>query len=294
MLSKLFQSSVATPSESRNGDAFDIGPAYLELSAKDTFRLPVLSQRRLNPFFALAEFSWLITGSNRLDTLQYFIKDYAKYSDDQLTLNGAYGHRLRESFNRDQILIAIEELRKSHSTRRIVLSMWSVEDLGKDSKDLPCNIALLFKIREGNLDITVINRSNDLFLGIPYNVVVFYLLQCYVAKAVGVPVGVQRHYIDSLHLYEKDRDQVGVILEHNSKSSLEGIYSDKASFELSTYLSADHVAVVNLDFSRMDDSWGRFFNFFSGYRKSKNKQAAVEGLSDDLLGYAGKLYFGCI
>lgn len=99
-------------STSRIGKVKDIGSAYFEISYDD-LRLVYLNKRIINPFFALAEFSWIISGSNSLNTLQYFIKNYEQYSDDGNTLNGAYGFRLKEYFGIDQISKSIELLKKN-------------------------------------------------------------------------------------------------------------------------------------------------------------------------------------
>ena len=63
--------------ESRSGKVKDLGPAFIEI-AEDKFRLPVLPYRAINPFFAFAEFSWFITGSNRVEPLRYFIITYGR------------------------------------------------------------------------------------------------------------------------------------------------------------------------------------------------------------------------
>lgn len=98
-------------SNSRVGKVKDIGSAYFEIS-DDDLRLVYLNKRAINPFFALAEFSWIISGSNSLNTLQYYIKNYEQYSDDGNTLNGAYGSRLKEYFGIDQVSKSIKLLKK--------------------------------------------------------------------------------------------------------------------------------------------------------------------------------------
>ena len=96
---------------SRIGNVKDIGSAYFEIY-DDDLRLIYLNKRAINPFFALAEFSWIISGSNSLKTLQYFIRNYDQYSDDGNALNGAYGFRLKKYFGIDQVSKSIELLKK--------------------------------------------------------------------------------------------------------------------------------------------------------------------------------------
>jgi thymidylate synthase len=54
-------------------------------------------------FSCLGEFLWYMSGSNSLEFIKYYIKDYGKYSDDGLTLFGAYGPRLFSKGGVDQV-----------------------------------------------------------------------------------------------------------------------------------------------------------------------------------------------
>ena len=67
--------------------------------------------------------------------------------------------------------------------------------------DIPCNIMSMLKIRDGKLNWTQVMRSNDLYLGLPYDAVLFTSLQEIVAGWLGLDVGEYVHYCDSLHYY---------------------------------------------------------------------------------------------
>lgn len=65
-----------------------------------------------------------------------------------------------------------------------------------------CNVGVAFLIRDGNLNMTVFNRSNDAIWGAyGANVVHFSFLQEYIADMVGVPVGTYTQISNSLHAY---------------------------------------------------------------------------------------------
>lgn len=204
-----------SPTSSRAGVVYDLGPTVFQLPS-DKLNLITLNKRALNPFFAIAEAAWVIGGLNDLEHLNYYIKTYGDFSDDGKTLNGAYGYRLRKQYGFDQIDFAIEELKTNPESRRCVLSMFSTSDLiNTGSKDIPCNTSIMLKIRSGKLDLTVINRSNDIYWGLPYNFFVFQVLHYYVASRINVKVGTQRHFTDSLHLYEKDINNIESIMKNN-------------------------------------------------------------------------------
>ncbi|WP_063608986.1 thymidylate synthase [Shouchella clausii] len=277
--------------ESRIGEVKDLGPVYFEIK-EDKFRFPYLDKRAINPFFALAEFSWIITGSNQLKPLQFFIKNYHKYSDDGETLNGAYGHRLRYKFDIDQIEKAIEGLRKNPGSRRIVLTMWSVDDLLSDSNDLPCNTSIMLKIRNEKLDITIINRSNDLFMGVPYNVFVFYLLQVYLASKIGCRIGVQRHFTDSLHIYKRDMDKINKVIASNNKKTIEAIPEIIPVFNTDSYVNIDHNKVNNQDYDELvNDEISNFFKSYIVYKSTSDFDKAIKMLPKNILGYVAYLWY---
>ena len=272
-------------SRSRVGSVKDLGPAYCELYGDD-LRLVFLNERAINPFFALAEYSWIISGSKDLRPLQYFIRDFIKYSDDEITLNGAYGYRLRKYNGIDQIEESIKLLSADPFSRRVVLTIWSNNDLGAQSNDLPCNTALYLKIRDNKLDVTVLNRSNDLFMGVPYNIFTFYLLQVYISMRLGLKVGIQRHYIDSLHLYEKHFKKVSDILKANNKSNIGNIFTDFINYDITRFLNINHKDIIDLKFNNIhDETIAAMFKSYQIYKNDNNFIDAVALLPYNLLGF---------
>lgn len=86
-------------------------------------------------------------------------------------------------------------------------------DLTTESKDPPCNNMVYFKLRDNKLHMTVINRSNDLHFGLmAVNLPTFGILQSYIAARLGVEMGTQTHFSNSLHIYT-DEPRAKVITE---------------------------------------------------------------------------------
>lgn len=276
--------------DSRTGPVKDLGPAYFEIKHVG-FPLPVLRARAINPFFALTEFSWLLTGCNKLQPLQNFIKNYGMYSDDNQTLNGAYGYRLRTYFGRDQVHDAIQELKNNPDSRRVVLSMWSVDDLGSSSKDVPCNISILLKMRNKKLDFTVINRSNDLYLGVPYNVFTFYLFHEFLALQIGCTTGIQRHFTDSLHLYQRDVVKIEKIIKLNSVEYINNIFKTIPGINVGDYIKENHDLILQ---QKYDFPTGNGFSqLFEAYRhyNAGNLDKIGSSLPRNILGLTAYLWF---
>lgn len=187
---------------SRNGTVLVFDEPVMTTYSHPQERVLFCPVRNANPFFHLMESLWMLTGRRDIGFLVQFNRRMKEYSDDGKTQAGAYGFRWRKYFGFDQLEVAIKELRRDPNTRRVVVQMWSANDLGGTGKDLPCNTQIYFDCRTGRLNMTVCNRSNDILWGAyGANAVHFSVLLEYMSFAVGLPVGVYRQFSNNLHLY---------------------------------------------------------------------------------------------
>lgn len=187
----------------RGMETIEYKGTYITEYTHPTERVLFSAARDANPFFHFFESLWILAGRRDVGFLKQFNSKIGDYSDDGLTFHAPYGHRLRHHFKQDQLLGAIELLRSDPTTRRAVMSIWDPdEDLGTVSKDIPCNDMIFFKLRDGVLDMTVANRSNDAIWGAyGANAVQFSTIHEFVAGAVDARVGVYRQVSDSFHIY---------------------------------------------------------------------------------------------
>ena len=163
--------------------------------------------RDANPFFHVMEFVWMMSGSKDLAWIKRFNSGFEKYSDDGKTLPASYGYRWRKHWHHDQITVLVDHLRNDITSRRAVLAMWDPfadqSPIAKLGADLPCNTHIYFRVIGSQLDMTVMNRSNDAIWGMMgANVVHMTLLHELVAHGVGVKIGTFRIYTNNLHIYE--------------------------------------------------------------------------------------------
>lgn len=170
--------------------------------------------RDANPVFHLIESLWMLAGRSDVDSLLPFNKQMAQYAEEGGYLHGAYGHRWRNHFRRDQLDSVIGLLRADPNTRRAVLAMWDADsDLDNTVKDLPCNTHIYFDLRGGALNMTVCCRSNDVVWGAyGANAVHFSILQEFLACALGVEMGVYRQMSNNFHAYTESA-QVQALLD---------------------------------------------------------------------------------
>lgn len=253
---------------SRVGPCRDLGAVTVELD--DGERTIFLSGRGWNPAFAVVEAAWIVSGRNDVNPLKHFIESYDQFSDDGQTLHGAYGYRLRHHFKRDQIEAAIDELATSPASRRVVMTLYAPEDLGLDSKDIPCNTQVILRRVRGRLEMTVSNRSNDLWLGVPYNWFVFRVLQHFIADRLGIACGVQRHVSSYVHLYEKNLIAAKRVATLNRKANLEYKEAELGGLDIKGVLR-DASALADLSFNSLTST--QLIDFFARFRSYRSKNS---------------------
>lgn len=128
-----------------------------------------LPGRRLNYRFMAAEALWMCTGRNDVAFLDPYNPHMKAFSDDGVTLAGAYGPRIDHQLN-----YVLGKLLEDKDTRQATLTIWSPNP--SPTKDYPCTIAMDFKIRRGRLNCHVFMRSSDIWLGLPYDVFSFTMV----------------------------------------------------------------------------------------------------------------------
>jgi thymidylate synthase len=171
--------------------------------------------RKLSTGLAALEALQLVGGFSDPELTVKVAPPYSQFRDGD-SFHGAYGVRTGQQVER-----VIERLQEDNETRRAVLTFWNAGDdlLGPEwLHDYPCTLSATFRLRQigyhhqGVLDMSVVMRSNDAWLGYPYDIVQFSALQRSIAAFLRVPTGTYTHTAQSMHLYERDWDAVREIL----------------------------------------------------------------------------------
>jgi thymidylate synthase len=190
--------------DSRNGRVLQVPGGVTTVYQQPTERVLFYPDRDANPFFHLYESLWMLAGRQDIAPLTLYAKQMSQYSDDGTTQRGAYGYRWRNWFRVDQLPLIMEMLDRNHDERRAVLQMWDANcDLGRNYKDVPCNLTATFQIdHNGRLNLTVFCRSNDIIWGAyGANAVHFSMLLEYMALAINCPVGTYTQVSVNWHGY---------------------------------------------------------------------------------------------
>ena len=198
----------------RNGDAFAAPGPVTTVFENPNNSIIWSPERDYNIAFTLFESLWMLEGRKDVLPLTRYVKRIYNYSDDGYTLHGSsYGHRWRKYFDKDRLDIIIKRLKSNPSDRRAVLGMWDPrQDLQEHDKmkDLPCNLIITFSVAiDGELDMTVFNRSNDIYWGTYFaNAFHFGMLHHYISDKTGYAMGRYYQVSNNYHLYKEFMDKV--------------------------------------------------------------------------------------
>lgn len=188
------------PREPRGRKTRDAGFTVIELESP-YFAFPLGRRPGLTLKIACAEAVQLIGGFSRPDLLTQATARFSDFLEPDGHFHGSYGSRVRY-----QVANVVHKLKEDPETRQAVATLWDpVLDNLADKKDYPCTVMLHFEItRRDTLAMTVVMRSNDVWLGLPYDMFQFTQLQCTVARALGIEPGRYRHVTMSMHIYDED------------------------------------------------------------------------------------------
>lgn len=164
----------------------------------------IVTNRNISLSYMCGELLWYFHGSNDVEFISKFASMWRKLSDDTFTNNSAYGFILKYKYKFDQVEKIIELLKRDKYSRRAVININVPNENVIKTKDEPCTICLQFLIRNNKLNCTSIMRSNDIWLGFPYDITFFTTLQKYIAIRLNVKCGILTHFVTSMHLYDKD------------------------------------------------------------------------------------------
>ena len=107
----------------------------------------------------------------------------------------------------DQLKEVINEIKNNPTSRRLVVSAWNPGEMNNFVLP-PCHCFYQFYVRGGYLDMQLYVRSNDVFLGMPFNIASYSLLLMMVAQVTNLKPGELIYVTGDTHIYKNHLDQV--------------------------------------------------------------------------------------
>ena len=169
--------------------------------------------RNLHYGFMAAEAYWITSGSPLVEDIAPYNKHISKFSDDGYIFNGAYGPAFLSQVN-----YVVATLLNDKWSRQAIMTIWHPNPI--DSKDHKCTVALAFNIRDDKIHTTVFMRSNDLWLGRPYDMFNFTMMTLrilcqYNSNHTGPNVGLGDMCIHAVssHIYATNYEEITDVLQ---------------------------------------------------------------------------------
>ena len=82
----------------------------------------------------------------------------------------------------------------------LIVSAWNVGEIDKMAL-APCHTFFQFYVAQGKLSCQLYQRSADIFLGVPFNIASYALLNLMIAQVVGLRPGEFVHTLGDAHIY---------------------------------------------------------------------------------------------
>jgi thymidylate synthase len=202
----------------------EISPAAFTLT-NPRRRIITTSARKWSLPLAIGEFCWHLSGSSDVEALAYYAPRWREFAEPNGRVQGScYGAKIfRSDDNKpNQWDLVIQLLKDDPHSRRAILTFGDpLTEHSSLSVDLACTISLQFLIRDNKLHAITYMRSNDIILGLPYDLFIFTMLQEMMVKILQVDLGQYHHFIGSLHLYDRHLQLASSILNTPITDSFE-------------------------------------------------------------------------
>lgn len=183
-------------------------------------RSPVMLGKKLYWQSAIEEILWIMQkGSNNIHDLRPHIWD--EWADQDGSIKKAYGYQISKF---DQVRKLLKDLSENPSSRRGVIDIWNVADLGEMNL-VPCCYSSVWNISNGELNCMLVQRSGDIGLGVPFNTTQYWALLLMFAKHLKVKPGTLMHCIADAHIYENHYDGLREYLNRTSCLNFASMYN---------------------------------------------------------------------
>jgi thymidylate synthase len=179
---------------------------------------PLVTTKRLHLPSIVYELLWFLRGDTNVAYLrEHGVTIWNEWADAQGELGPIYGKQWRswgtaDGRQVDQISAVVHSLRTNPNSRRILVSAWNVGELEQMAL-APCHVLFQFYVAAGRLSCQLYQRSADVFLGVPFNIASYALLNCMLAQQCELEPGEFIWTGGDCHLYLNHLDQARQQLE---------------------------------------------------------------------------------
>ncbi|WP_270729476.1 thymidylate synthase [Shimia sp. Alg240-R146] len=197
---------------------------------------PLVTTKKLHLKSIIHELLWFLAGDTNIKYLKdNGVRIWDEWADENGDLGPVYGRQWRAFpaldaagedaagtpvFTKrevDQVADLVEMIKTTPDSRRMIVSAWNPGDV-PDMALPPCHTMWQVRVLNGKLHLQLYQRSADMFLGVPFNVASYALLQVMLAHVTGYEPGDFVHSIGDAHIYSNHMDQVQLQLSRTPKA----------------------------------------------------------------------------
>ena len=159
------------------------------------------------------EMLWLLRGDTNIKYLvDNNVHIWDAWADADGNLGPVYGKQWVSWAGPDgeginQIAAVVDSIRTNPDSRRHIVNAWNVSDVPRMALP-PCHMFFQFYVANGRLSAQLYVRSNDLFLGAPFNIAEYALLIHMMAQQCDLEPGELVYTIGDAHIYTNHLDQI--------------------------------------------------------------------------------------
>jgi len=191
----------------------------MRFNLKDGF--PLVTTKKLHLKSIIYELLWFLNGDTNIKYLNdHGVSIWNEWARTDGSLGPVYGKQWRswEGANGvvvDQITDVIHQIKHTPDSRRMIVSAWNVADLPQMAL-MPCHTLFQFYVAppdaakgetKGKLSCQLYQRSADVFLGVPFNIASYALLNMMIAQVCDLEPGDFVHSFGDAHLYNNHIEQ---------------------------------------------------------------------------------------
>ena len=184
---------------------------------------PLVTTKKIHIKSVIHELLWFLKGDTNINYLtKNGVRIWNEWADQKGDLGPVYGHQWRNWNDEgiDQIKTVIETLKTNPDSRRMLVSAWNPSVLPDTSLSFsenvanhkaalpPCHAFFQYYVAEGKLSCQLYQRSADLFLGVPFNIASYALLNMMVAQVCNLKPGTFVHTFGDVHIYSNHHEQL--------------------------------------------------------------------------------------
>lgn len=229
LVAKIYENGFG--SQTRNGITRSLFGEFIKFETKQN-KIYIPEGRKLYPKQAIGEFKAFLKGPKSVaDFEAHGCRYWAPWADKDGNLNVDYGNAWIDYNGVNQIEYVIAELNKLNS-RRALIDAWRPDRLNDLS--LPCcHYSYQFNRRSKYIDLLWIQRSTDVIIGLPYDIIVAQLLLKYITERMGLLTGEVIMSLGNVHIY-MDYEKIAFdIIKNNRKNKPKTDFN--LSFNIKSY-----------------------------------------------------------